>query len=90
MATIHPSDPPLKLDPGVRVCITQAIVGREKTWTTRVEGTVISCKSEPTGSWYAHGKNGKLWLQRVQLRKDDGEITTLVIGPHSKVQVLSD
>jgi hypothetical protein len=78
----------LKLLPGQRIRVNQTIVGRDKTWTTRVEGTVISCQAESTGSWYAHGKNDRLWLQRVRLRKDDGEITALALDRNSRVTTL--
>ncbi len=57
-------------------------------WSTAVEGVVESCRPEPTGSWFAHGKADRLWLHRVRLRKDDGELTTLVLGPQSVVDRL--
>ncbi len=77
-----------KLPAGQRVRISQMIVGREGRWTTRAEGTVLSCQPETTGSWYAHGKNDKLWLLRVRLQKADGEVTTLVIDHNSKVEAI--
>jgi len=78
-----------RLGKGDRVRITQVILGRDLRWTTTVEGIVEVCRAEPTGSWYAHGKGAKLWLLRVRLRKDDGEITTLTIDPHSTIEVLN-
>ena len=78
----------LKLQPGQRIRVNQTINGRDKTWTTRVEGTVLSCQAEPTGSWYAHGKNDRLWLQRIRLKKDDGEMTTLALDQNSLVTIL--
>jgi hypothetical protein len=64
------------------------IVGRNQQWVTRAEGTVVACGPETTGSWYAHGKNDKLWLIRLRLRKHDGELTTLVLDHNSRVQFL--
>jgi hypothetical protein len=83
-----PPDAP-RLSKGDRIRVTQLILGRDLRWTTAVEGVVESCKPEPTGSWYAHGKGAKLWLLRIRLRKDDGEITTLTLDPHSTVEVLN-
>lgn len=88
MATVDLPPAAPKLAQGDRVRVTQLIIGRDLRWTTTVEGVVESFKPEPTGSWYAHGKGDKLWLLRVRLRKDDGEITTLTIDPHSTVEVL--
>jgi hypothetical protein len=75
--------------PGDRIRVTQRIIGRNGTWISRVEGTVASRKAEPTGSWYAHGKGDKLWLVRVRLQKDDGEITALVIDHNSTIELLA-
>ncbi|HOB75788.1 MAG TPA: hypothetical protein PKG54_14825 [Phycisphaerae bacterium] len=84
---IPPNAP--RLARGDRVRITQMILGRDLRWPTTVEGVVESFKPEPTGSWYAHGKGDKLWLLRVRLRKDDGEITTLTLDAHSTIEVLN-
>ena len=77
-----------RLAPGRRVRVTQMIAGRAILWETRAEGEVISCEAEPTGSWYAHGKNDKLWLLRLRLRKPDGEITTLALDHNSRLELL--
>ena len=77
------------LEPNQRVRVTQEIVSREGTWTTSLEGTVVYCQSRPTGSWYAHGKNDKLWLQRIRLRRDDGELVELSLDERTQVTVLN-
>ncbi len=74
------------LRPGERVRITQRIVGGNRTWVQAEVGVVESCRAEKTGSWFAHGKDGKLWLMRIRLRKDDGELTTLVVDQHSVIE----
>lgn len=83
---------PQAIQPGVRVRVEQTIHGGEATqlatWTTRVEGTVLSCEAEPTSSWYAHGKQDRLWLLRVRLQKDDGEISALNLDSASVVTIL--
>ena len=63
---------------------------REGNWAHQVVGTVISVAPEQTGSWHARGKDGRLWLNRIRLRKDDGEITTVVADRLTRVEWLTD
>ena len=85
-------DEPLRerLRAGARVKVTQQIAGRDYAWTSQVEGTVVSYDQEQTGSWYAHAKGDKLWLDRLTLRKDDGELTTLNLDEFSRVEIVRD
>jgi len=80
------------IKPGARVRVEQSIHAGESAgraeWTTRVEGTVLSCEAEPTSSWYAHGKDDRVWLLRLRLKKDDGEITALNLDEASVVTIL--
>ena len=76
-----------QLKPGARVKVIQQIAGRYYAWPTEVVGTVVSYQQRPTGSWYAHSKDDKLWLDRLTIRKDDGEITTLNLDDYSNVEV---
>ena len=75
---------------GQRVRIYQEIDRREGNWQHEVMGTVVSAEAEKTGSWHAAGKDDKLWLNRIRLRKDDGELTTVVVDQHSRVEVLGE
>ena len=77
-----------KIRPGAKVRVTQQIAGRDYTWTNDLTGTVVEFEQKQTGSWYAHSKNDKLWLDRLLLRKDDGELTTLNLDDYSHVEVL--
>jgi hypothetical protein len=79
-----------RLRPGARVNVTQQIAGRDYTWTTDTRGTVLSYQQRPTGSWYAHSRDDKLWLDRLELRKDDGELTTLNLDEFSRVDIEKD
>ena len=79
-----------KLRPGVRVRVTQQIAARNYTWTADVTGTVMGYEQKQTGSWYAHSKNDKLWLDRLLIRKDDGELTTLNLDEYSHVEILGE
>lgn len=76
-----------KLIPGVRVHVTQQIAMRERAWTNDVRGTLVSYEQKQTGSWYAHAKDDKLWLDRLTIKKDDGEITTLILDEYSRVEI---
>jgi hypothetical protein len=76
-----------KLIPGAKVKITQQLAARDHAWSTVVRGTVVEFSQKQTGSWYAHSKNDKLWLDRLRLRKDDGEISTLNLDDYSLVEV---
>ena len=55
------------LRPGVRVKVTQQIAARHYTLTSEVAGTVVDYEQKQTGSWYAHSKNEKLWLDRLKM-----------------------
>jgi hypothetical protein len=77
------------LPPGTKVKVTQQIAARDYTWTSDVVGTVLGYEQKQTGSWYAHSKNDKLWLDRLSLRKEDGELITLNLDDYSHVEVLA-
>ena len=77
-----------ELPVGKRVRITQWVDRREGAWSDDVIGTVVSVAARKTGSWYAHGKDAKLWLQRIVLKKDDGELTTLTLDRSTRMEVL--
>ena len=79
-----------KLVPGARVKITQQIPARAYAWSADVRGTVVDFEQKPTGSWYAHSKNDKLWLDRLLVRKTDGELTTLNLDEFSHIEILAD
>src|SRR6476469_785167 len=77
------------LRPGVRVKVVQQIAARDYTWTSDVVGTVVEYRQKQTGSWYAHSKDDKLWLDRLLIRKEDGELTTLNLDEYSHIEILS-
>jgi hypothetical protein len=77
------------LRPGVRVKVIQQIAARNHTWTADVSGTVVGYEQKQTGSWFAHSKNDKLWLDRLLIRKDDGELTALNLDEYSHVEILT-
>ncbi|MGD0463926.1 MAG: hypothetical protein ABSB74_15690 [Tepidisphaeraceae bacterium] len=76
-----------QLVPGAQVKVLQQIAARDYSWNSETSGTVVEFKQEQTGSWYAHSKDDKLWLDRLTLRKPDGELTTLNLDGFSLVKV---
>ena len=74
----------------MRIKVAQPIDCREGSWTTEVAGTVVSVEPQPTGAWFAHGKDDKYWLVRIQLQKDDGGISLLILDQHTRITVLED
>jgi hypothetical protein len=76
-----------RLRPGAKVRVTQQIAARDYAWISEVRGTVVSYEQKQTGSWYAHSRGDKLWLDRLTLRKDDGEITNLVLDEFSNITI---
>jgi hypothetical protein len=78
-----------QLVPGAKVKVIQQIAARDYSWTSETSGSVIEFRQEQTGSWFAHSKDDKLWLDRLTLQKEDGEITTLNLDGFSVVKVES-
>jgi hypothetical protein len=65
--------------PGTPVRVRELTERRGEPIFVETVGTVEEWEELPTGSWYAHGKDDKLWLQRLKLRKVDGEISLIVV-----------
>lgn len=80
-----------QLAPGALVEITQQIARRDidRAWANTVRGTVVSYEQRQTGSWFAHARADKLWLDRLMIRKEDGEVTVLNLDDYSVVRILS-
>ena len=78
-----------KIEPGQRIVITQQIPQRARVWVTRVEGEVIKVSQKMTGAWFAHAKNNRLWLDRVTLRKDDGEFVECNLDQYAHVRLIA-
>jgi hypothetical protein len=76
-----------QLVPGAKVKVVQQIAARDHSWSSEVSGTVVEFEQKVTGSWFAHSKNDKLWLDRLTLVKLDGEITTLNLDEFSDVKI---
>lgn len=76
--------------PGARVRVTQQIPFGKDPVTTTVEGVIQRFGQQKTGSWFAHSKDDRLWLDRLELRKDDGEIVVCNLDRYSRVEVVGE
>ncbi len=76
-----------KLAPGALVRVTQQIAAATYTLTTEIVGTVVEYRQKMTGSWYAHSRDDKLWLDRLLIRKADGELTTLNLDEFTHIEI---
>ena len=79
---------PTDVRPGMRIKVTQIIERRDGRWETEVIGTILSAEPKPTGAWFAHGKDDKFWLLRIELQRDDGERTLLTLDQNTQIAVL--
>jgi hypothetical protein len=77
-----------QISPGKRVRITQRVPRLSGEMSITVEGTVVSVGQGKTGSWFAHGKDNKVWLERVELRKDDGEQIVMNVDRYTRVDLV--
>ena len=75
-------------DAGTRLRVVQQIPRQSGSHRVVVEGTLIEAQREKTGSWFAHSKDHKLWVDRLKLKKDDGEVVTLNLDHYSVVEAI--
>ena len=74
---------------GDRVRVSQQMLFGSRTHVTAVEGVIRRAGQQKTGSWFAHGRDHKLWIDRLELQKDDGELVTVNLDRASRVEVLT-
>lgn len=72
--------------PGDRVRVTQQIPFGSRATSTSVEGEIVRYGQQKTGSWFAHSRDEKLWLDRLEIRKDDGEVVVCNLDQYSRVE----
>lgn len=76
--------------PGRRVVVTQQIPQRDEVWTIQTTGVIVDFEQRKTGSWFAHAKDDKLWLDRLLVRKDDGEMVKFNLDRYTHVEVVDE
>lgn len=74
------------LTPGAVVRITQQIPRMGGVWTNTIQGVVLETHQAKTGSWFAHSLDDKLWLDRVELRLDDGELVVVNLDQYTRIE----
>ena len=72
--------------PGRRVRVVQQMAHTDRVWTNVTEGVVTRYHQAKTGSWFAHAKDDKLWLDRLELQLDDGELTVLNLDQYTVIE----
>ncbi len=77
-----------QLNPGTHVRVIQQIPQTDRVWTTVLEGTVVSFRQAQTGAWFAHAKGHKFWLDRLEVRTDDGEIIDCILDAYTHIEVV--
>lgn len=82
------SNETVQIEAGMRIRVTQQLVRGTEHSAVSVEGEVLRVGQQKTGSWFAHAKDKKLWLDRVELRLDDGELVTLNLDRFSVVEAV--
>ena len=80
----------MQIEPGQRVRITQRVKLGVKSTTNTVEGVVRRVGQQKTGSWFAHSRDHKLWLDRVELVRDDGETVIVNLDRFSQIETLDE
>ena len=81
---------PETLTPGTRVRITKQVPRQGSLPSTSVEGAVVAYDQRKTGSWYAHGKDDKLWLDRLEIQKDDGEVYICNVEASTRIEIIAE
>ncbi len=75
--------------PGARVRVFQQIPrAASGSLQTSVEGVIVEYGQAKTGSWFAHTKDGRVWLDRLTLKKDDGEMVVCNLDQYSRVELV--
>lgn len=83
MTTLHPS---YKI--GQKVRVTQQTPRQSGSLTIAIEGVIVKFEQQKTGSWFAHARDNKLWLDRLELRRDDGEQVVVNLDQYSRVEII--
>lgn len=79
-----------RFEPGMVVEVTQQIAQRHEVVTVKVRGTVIKYSQRKTGVWYAHAKDNHLWLDRLRIRREDGEVVDLILDKYTHVDIVDE
>ena len=73
---------------GTRIRVTQQTTLRDRTWSEAIEGEITQFHQAETGSWFAHALGDRFWLDRLELRLDDGELMVLNLDQFSVLEII--
>jgi len=82
------SDTAQAYEVGSVVRVTKQLVLGDGPSCFVVEGEIVRMGQQKTGSWYAHAKEKKLWLDRLELKKADGELVVVNLDEGAVVEAL--
>ena len=74
---------------GSLVRITKQLMLGDGPSSFVIEGEILRMGQQKTGSWYAHSKDKKLWLDRVEIKKADGEIVVVNLDDQSQIEIVN-
>jgi hypothetical protein len=78
-----------QLKPGQRIRITQRVrVGSTATWTTTVEGVFRGVNYLATGLSTDRVPEDDIVVVAVHFTKDNGELSSVTLDEHSKIEVV--
>jgi hypothetical protein len=78
-----------RLQPGQRIRITQRVrVGSTATWAATVEGAYRGCNFLATGLATDRVPEDDIVVVAVHFTKDNGELSSVTLDEHSKIEVL--
>jgi hypothetical protein len=91
--TTHPLDPALidvlrRLEPGQRLRITQTVRVGQQIWRATVTGTFRAVSALVTGLATDRVPEDDIVVPTVHFTKDNGELSSVTLDEHSKVEVL--
>jgi hypothetical protein len=83
-----PTVPKPPFPAGSRVRVTQNVRVGDKTWETRVTGTIEDGSVRPVGGMEMGAKAHFSFQPTIRLRLDDGEVTVVAVDPGTTVELL--
>ena len=79
------------LAPGTRVRVTHQISNsHDESWVNTVEGRVVRYRQAKTGSWFARAKDDRLWLDRLEIERENGELVILNLDQLSMIEEVTE
>jgi hypothetical protein len=85
-----PSPPKPRYLPGTRVRVVQHVRVGHRRWTTEVVGTVSGEGSRPVGGMEMGSKGLYCQQPTLELRREDGEVTSVALDENTEVHALPD